>query len=300
MVSTSDITIFDRTQIAINRFRCRPHFENYDFLFQWSKKQLLDRLSDINRRFSMGLHIGSRGCITAQDHDKIDWIATSDLTGSSIDQSHGSFIQADEEFLPIASQSLDLIVSNLNLHSVNDLPGTLLQIKQALKADGLFIASMLGGETLHQLRKVFTDVEIELFGGVSPRISPFADKPQMGDLLQRAGFSLPVVDSEIVTVTYDNIFKLMQDLRHMGEGNAISERNKKHVGKEFFIRAAQKYAELYAESDGRIPASFEVIFLLGWSPHHSQQKPLRPGSAEHSLAEALGGTEYKSGDRAKP
>ena len=146
---------------------------------------------------------------------------------------------------------------------------------------------MLGGETLFELRKIIMEVELSMMGGVSPRIAPFADKPQMGELLQRANFALPIVDSDIITVTYDNTFKLLHDLRGMGEGNAIIKRNKSHIGKEFFMRIAQEYHDQFAESDGRITASFEVIFLLGWTPHSSQQKPLARGSASHSLAEAL-------------
>lgn len=290
--------IFDRACVKRNRQRAQERFDDYSFLFQWSKNHLHDRILDINRRFGSALNIGSRAPILA--HDKIDHITTLDLTRIPFDTNASPYIQASEDFLPIAHKSLDLIVSNLNLHTVNDLPGALLQIKQSLKEDGLFIASILGGETLHELRKIFTETELELYGGISPRIAPFADKPQMGDLLQRAGFALPVVDSDIVTVTYDNIFKLFHDLRGMGEGNAIIARKKSPTSKAFFMRAAQKYHEQFAEEDGRIVASFEVIFLLGWSPHSSQQKPLRPGSAEHSLAEALNTTEIKAGEKAKP
>ncbi len=294
----SDVMIFDRASIKHNRERAQKRFEDHGFLFQWSKNHLHDRILDINRRFERAINIGSREPILA--HDKIDAITTLDITDTPVNSNAYPYIQASEDFLPIAPKSLDLIVSNLNLHTINDLPGALLQIKQSLKDDGLFMASILGGETLHELRKIFTETELELYDGISPRIAPFADKPQMGDLLQRAGFALPVVDSDIITVTYDNVFKLFHDLRGMGEGNAIIERRKTPTSKAFFMRAAQKYHEQFAETDGRIVASFEVIFLLGWAPHSSQQKPLRPGSAEHSLAEALNTTEIKTGDKAKP
>tara|TARA_R110002072_G_scaffold141944_2_gene287262 strand:+ start:785 stop:1699 length:915 start_codon:yes stop_codon:yes gene_type:complete len=296
----NDIMVFDRARICQNRLRASKGFSDFDFLFKWSRNILSDRLYDINRQFPMALHIGSRGGISAQEHDKIDWLSHMDLTPHPVQTMDSPYIQADEEFLPIAQKSLHLVLSNLSLHSVNDLPGALLQIRQSLKEDGLFLASMLGGETLHELRRAMMDIEMELYGGVSPRVAPFADKPQMGDLLQRAGFTLPVVDSEIVTVTYDNVFKLFKDLRGMGEGNAILQRNKQPLSKAFFMRLAEHYHNLYAEKDGRIVASFEVIFLLGWSPHSSQQKPLRPGSAEHSLAEALGATEIKTGERSAP
>ncbi len=205
-------------------------------------------------------------------------------------------VYADEEFFPFADESFDLVLSTLNLHAINDLPGALLQTRKSLKPDGLFLAAMLGGETLHELRHVMTQAEMNIRGGISPRIFPFADKQQMGALLQRAGFSLPVVDSDILTVTYDNVFKLFHDLRYMGEGNAIAARDKTPPGKKFFLEAARLYQEQFAEPDGRITASFEIIFLTGWAPHASQQKPLRPGSAETSLAEALKTHEIKTGD----
>lgn len=205
-------------------------------------------------------------------------------------------IFADEEFLPFANESFDLVLGTLNLHTVNDLPGALLQIRKSLKPDGLFLASMLGGETLYELRQVMTQAEMNTRGGISPRIAPFADKQQMGALLQRAGFNLPVVDSDIITVTYDNIFKLFHDLRYMGEGNAIAARDKTPPGKKLFMEAARLYQEQFAGADGRITASFEIIFLTGWAPHSSQQKPLRPGSAETSLADALSTREIKTGD----
>ena len=291
----NDIQIFDRDLIKQRRARALKNFSDHDFLFEWSKNQISDRLMDVTRNFDLALHIGGR-CPISSKHSKINHLWTMDIT----DQNADGYIQASEEFLPFATQSLDMVMSNLCLHSVNDLPGTLLQIRQSLKPDGLFLASMLGGETLHELRQVLTDTELELYGGISPRISPFADKPQMGDLLQRAGYALPVVDSDIITVTYDNVFKLFADLRGMGESNTILARNKTPVGKEFFMRAAQLYHERHSEPDGRIVASFEVIFLLGWAPHQSQQKPLKPGSAKHSLAEALGTNEITAGEDSTP
>ena len=290
--NVSDILVFDRALIKQNRERASHIFQDHDFLFRWSQTQLSHRLNDINRHFGTALHIGSRAPVM---HGKIKNLVTLDMADGP-----AANIQASEEFLPIAPKSMDLIISNLNLHTVNDLPGTLLQIRNSLKDDGLFIASILGGETLYELRDVITQTELSLFGGVSPRIAPFADKPQMGDLLQRAGLALPVVDSDIITVTYDNVFKLLHDLRGMGESNALLKRNRTLPGKEFFFRVAETYQNKYAEHDGRIVASFEVIFLLGWAPHSSQQKPLRPGSADHSLADALDATEIKTGEKAIP
>ncbi|HEY8190083.1 MAG TPA: methyltransferase domain-containing protein, partial [Micavibrio sp.] len=217
----------------------------------------------------------------------IGTLIASDLSQRRLRQVSGLKIHADEEFLPFAAGSLDLVLSPLALHSVNDLPGTLLQIRQALKPDGLFMAALLGGETLHELRQAAAEAEMNLRGGLSPRIFPFADKPQMGSLLQRAGFSLPVVDSEIVTVTYEDAFKLMRDIRMMGEGNAIIKRDRSYAGKALFMETARLYQERFSGPGGCIEATFEVIFLIGWSPHESQQKPLKPGSATSRLADIL-------------
>ncbi len=296
----SDFAVFDRDRIRFNRLRATRNFERHDFLFEWSKNVLSDRLSDINRQFELGAQLGSRGAFSDMEHPKIDQLFTMDLTPQPVQPTTPPYFVGDEEFLPLKRSALDLILSNLCLHSVNDLPGALLQIRQALKADGLFLACMFGGETLYELRDVMMRAESNIYGGVSPRVFPFADKPQMGDLLQRAGFALPVVDSEIITVTYDHVFKLFHDLRGMGETNAILKRDKRLLSRDFFMEAAKLYQEMYTSDDGRITASFEIIFLLGWSPHESQQKPLRPGSAKTRLADALGTTEIKTGEKANP
>ena len=296
--ANNDILIFDRALIKHKRQRASRKFTDHDFLFRWSKNQLCDRLLDINRHFDTAINIGSR-CPVTLEHSKINQLATMDLMDTPITPC-APYIQGTEEFLPIATKSMDLVLSNLNLHTVNDLPGTIIQIRNTLKNDGLFMASIFGGETLHELRKTIAETELSMFGGISPRIFPFADKPQMGDLLQRAGLNLPIIDSEIITVTYDSVFKLLHDIRGMGESNTILERSKTPLNKEFFMRLAHKYHDNFAESDGRIIASFEIIFLHGWAPHKSQQKPLRPGSAKNSLAEALGSTEIKTGEKTAP
>jgi len=301
MANPVDIIVFDRDLISRRRMRAKANFSKHNFLFRWSKKQLSERLLDINRNFSNALQIGSRGSFIRGKHQKLgDNIITCDLCALPIDDvtcpAAYHYIQSDEEFLPIAPKSMDLVVSNLNLHSTNDLPGALLQIRKTLKEDGLFLAAMLGGETLHELRDAMATTETEMFGSASARVFPFADKHQIGGLLTRTGFALPVIDSDIVTVTYDNVFKLMEDLRGMGESNTILKRNKKPLTKEFFIHLAQNYQDRYSDEDGRIRASFEVISLMGWAPHKSQQKPLPPGSAQCSLAKALGTTEINIGD----
>ena len=302
---SDDMGVFCRDAVRTNRIRCLDSFSEYDFLFEWARKDLTRRLSEVNRRFESCLHIGGRSPVLKSESDgKITHLSVMDIDEAVISasnkQDYDSFVVGHEEFFPFGVETFDLCLSNLCLHSVNDLPGALLQIRKALKPDGLFLSAMLGGETLHELRACLTDAEIEIKGGLSPRVFPFADKQQAGALLQRAGFALPVVDSEIITVTYPHIFKLMNDLRGMGEGNAIKARSSCFTERALFMRAGELYHERYSEPDGRLAASFEIIFMIGWSPHDSQQKPLRPGSAENRLADALGSDEIKTGEKAKP
>ena len=197
-------------------------------------------------------------------------------------------VVADEEALPFADASLDLVVSGLSLQLVNDLPGALVQIRRALKPDGLLLASLLGGATLQELREAWLAAEAEISGGASPRVAPFADVRDMGALLQRAGFALPVVDSETVTVTYANPLALMQEIKAMGASNMLLARRRTPVTRGLLLRAAEIYAERFAGADGRVPATFEILTLTAWAPDESQPKPLRPGSAQTRLADALG------------
>lgn len=282
--------VFDRTLIRRRRARAShrstdPH-KNYDFLHQWAAKEMAGRLSIVKRTFPLALQIGTRCTLPLPDESGIENLLSMDNVKTWDGQRRDALI-GDEEFLPFAPQSLDLAIHLMGLHTVNDSPGTLIQLRRALKPDGLFMGAMFGGETLYQLRDVLTQAEMEICGGLSPRIAPFADKQQMGALMQRAGFALPVVDSELLTVTYDSIFRLFEDLRGMGETAAMYARAKTIPPRQLFARAAELYAQRYAGDDGRIEATFEIIFLSGWAPHESQQKPLRPGSADHSLAEVL-------------
>ena len=292
------VHVFDRARLKTLRNRTTASLSNHDFLLKWSGGELETRLNDIRRSFSRILQIGAKPGLTIPPD--VETLIVQDISRPLLCQSNGMCVEADEEFLPVKPGSLDLVISNLSLHSVNDLPGTLLQIRQALKPDGLFLAAMFGGETLHELRESLVQAEMNLKNGISPRVFPFADKQQMGALLQRAGFTLPVVDSEIVRVTYDNIFKLMHDVRGMGESNVIAAQNKTNPGKMLFMRAGEYYHEHYSDQDGRINASFEIIFLIGWAPHDSQQKPLRPGSAENRLADALKSEEQTTGEKVTP
>jgi len=207
-------------------------------------------------------------------------------------------VAMDEEALPFADLSLDLVVSALSLQFVNDLPGTLIQIRRALKPDGLLLAALIGGETLTELREAFAQAESEVEGGISPRVAPFADLRDMGALLQRAGFALPVVDSDKVIVRYRSVFDLMHDLRRMGATNILHERRRKPLRRATLARMAEIYARRFADVDGRLRATFEIVWLLGWAPHESQQKPLKPGSAARRLADALGAKEISAGEKA--
>ena len=195
----------------------------------------------------------------------------------------------DDETLPLAPESLDLALSALALHFANDLPGVLAQIRRALRPDGLFLAALLGGDTLTELRQSFAAAEVECEGGLSPRVLPFADLRDLGALLQRAGFALPVADVDRVVVRYGDAFALMQDLRRMGATNVLAERRRTPLRRATLLRMAQIYSERFADSDGRIRATFDIVWLSGWAPHESQQQPLKPGSAKASLEEAVKG-----------
>jgi SAM-dependent methyltransferase len=278
----NDILVFDRKAARHHRNRAAAHIKNSDFLFKWCRKEINERLSTIRRDFTSILTIGAR---ERKSHQK----------GITIDiaDSFSPDIIADEDLLPFAPDSFDMVQSNLSLHSVNDLPGALIQIRNVLKPDGLFIGTLLGGETLFELRQSLQEAEMSLTGGIKNRISPVADLKQMGALMQRAGFSLPVIDSEKIIVTYDSLYKLMRDLRHMGESNALINREKHFSSKKLFDMAEKIYKKRFSDTDGKIEATFEVIFLLGWAPHQSQQKPLRPGSAQKRMADALQTSEEK-------
>jgi len=193
----------------------------------------------------------------------------------------------DTETLPLPPESLDLAVSALAFQFVNDLPGVLAQIRRALRPDGLLLAAMLGGDTLTELRQSFAEAEAECEGGVSPRVAPFADLRDVGALLQRAGFALPVTDVDDVVVRYDNVFGLMADLRRMGATNIMIERRRTPTRVATMMRMAQIYSQRFSDPDGRIYATFDVIWLSGWAPHENQPKPLRPGSAKTSLEAAV-------------
>ena len=210
----------------------------------------------------------------------------------------GFAVAADEEALPFRDGSLELVVSALALQFVNDLPGTLAQIRRALKPDGLLLAALAGGDTLGELRQAFAAAEAEVEDGISPRVIPFADVRDMGTLLQRAGFALPVADIDRLTVRYASPIALMHDLRRMGATNPLVERRRRPLGRATLARMMDVYTERFADRDGRIRATFDIVWLSGWAPHESQQKPLARGSARRRLADALGTKEMSAGEKA--
>jgi SAM-dependent methyltransferase len=293
--------VFDNKSVRRNRMKAMGLKKPAFFLMDWAIDNICDRLEVIKRDFATSLVFGHRASKDKiqqlQSVTSLNTIVQADCAPLPKTYGHKevSTLVAEADILPFKSDSFDAIINIMTLHSVNDLPGALIQVNRVLKADGLFIGCFFGGETLFQLRESFMHVESQMKNGVSPRISPFADKQQVGALMQRAGFALPVIDSEIVTVTYENAFALMHDLRHMGEGNSIAARQKQNPGKDFMTAVAEHYQRTYTDSDGRIEANFEIIFTLGWAPHESQQQPLKRGSSEVRLADILDTNEISTG-----
>ena len=270
--------LFDRTLLRIRQARAlRLGAET--FLLHRVVADMDERLQAVLRQFTDAADIGTPG----------DGLRAA-LVARAANVAQIAVPDDEREGLRLAPQSLDLAVSALALQAVNDLPGLLAQINRALKPDGLLLAATLGGDTLTELRQSFAAAEAELDGGVSPRVAPFADLRDIGALLQRTGFALPVTDVDRVVVRYDNAFALMQDLRRMGATNVLVERRRVPLRRATLLRMAAIYAERFSDADGRIRATFEVIWLSGWAPHDSQQKPLRPGSAKASLADAVRGS----------
>ena len=281
--------VFDRSLIRRRLHRARAQgFET--FLVDRVVADLEERIAPVLREFPLALDVGTPTPAAA------DWLRSSGRAGRVVriapTLEPGSIL-ADEEALPVAAERFNLVVSLLSLQAVNDLPGALVQIRRALQPDGLFIGCLLGGSSLTELRQAFTEAEAEIEGGVSPRVAPFADVRDVGSLLQRAGFALPVTDIEPVTVRYRDPFGLFRDLRAMGLTNPLEARRRTPLRRQTLMRAAAIYAERFADPDGRLRATFDILWLSGWAPHDSQQKPLRPGSAKMRLADALKVPEQK-------
>lgn len=279
--------IFDPALALTRRRRAlREAVPGADFLLSAVTDDLLDRLAGITRAFSLAADIATPTDLLARglvDGGHVGGVIRLDrLAAGGVD------IAAPADLLPLRDASLDLIVSALALQSENDLPGILAQARRALKPDGLLMAAMLGGDTLTELRQSFAAAEAEITGGASPRIAPFTEVRAAGSLLQRAGLALPVVDVDRRIVRYDSALHLMRDLRAMGATNALTDRSRRPLTRNILVRAAGVYAERFSDADGRIRATFDILYLSGWAPAASQPKPLKPGSASVRLADALG------------
>jgi SAM-dependent methyltransferase len=290
--------LFDRALLRVRQERARK-LGLTTFLLERVAQDLAERLGAVVRRFEIAVDLGTPADTLRRT------LASRATVGTLIaafagarNVGLGPAVAVDEEALPFAEGSLDLVVSALALQMVNDLPGALVQIRRALKPDGLLLAALLGGDTLTELRQSFASAEAEIEGGVSPHVAPFADVREVGALLQRAGFALPVTDVDRITVRYPSVLALMHDLRRMGATNVLAERRRTPLRRATLLRMAQCYCEAFADPDGRVRATFDIVWLSGWAPHASQQQPLRPGAAQARLADALGVVERPAGEKA--
>ena len=298
--------IFDRGLVRRHRDRAAPLIAAHDELFREVAERLADRLVDVTRGFpralDLGCHHGVLGrCLAGRGG--IDTLVQCDLSFALARRAATTgrpTLVADEELLPFKPASFDLVMSVLSLHWVNDLPGALVQIRRALRPDGLFLAAFLGGDTLGELRAALLEAEMAEESGASPRVSPFADVQDAGALLQRAGFALPVVDRDEIRLAYPSTLALMRALRAMGETNAVMTRRRGPSRRATLARAAALYEARFGQAEDGLPATFQVITMTGWSPHDSQQQPLRPGAAATRLAEALGAREVSAGEKTRP
>jgi SAM-dependent methyltransferase len=292
--------IFDRKLLRDRQSRA-ARLGPATFLLERVADDLAARLSAVLRKFELAVDLGTPS--DAVCHALAERIDTVVAVNPMAAQSAGPglanvlSVAADEEALPFREASLDLVVTALTLQFVNDLPGALIQIRRALRPDGLLLAAMVGGESLVELREAFALAETEIEGGVSPHVAPFADLRDLGALLQRAGFALPVTDVDRVTVRYASPVALMHDLRRMGAGNILAERRKIPLRRATLQRLIEIYAERFADPDGRVRATFDIVWLSGWAPHESQQQPLKPGSARTRLADALRTQEVSAGEK---
>jgi SAM-dependent methyltransferase len=292
--------IFDRALLRRRRQRAGK-MEPATFLLDRVADDVADRLGAVLRRFELALDLGTPGAALRDALTRAGSVGTvvpADALTRAGTTPPDAYVVADEEALPFRDGVFDLVVSALALQFVNDLPGVLVQIRRALKPDGLFLAALMGGETLTELRQSFAAAESEIEGGVSPHVAPFADLRDLGALLQRAGFALPVTDIDRVTVRYASALALMHDLRRMGATNVLLDRRRTPLRRASLFRMAEIYAERFSDADQKVRATFEIVWLSGWAPHPSQQQPLKPGSAQTRLADALGAEELSAGEKA--
>jgi NADH dehydrogenase [ubiquinone] 1 alpha subcomplex assembly factor 5 len=304
---TDPLLVFDRAAVRQRRERAARDWPSHSFLKREIAERLVERLDDVRKDFALALDLGCHGDEVARALDgrrptAIGSLIRADLGYGFAKAARGPSLVADEEALPFAPSSFDLVLSAMSLHWVNDLPGTLIQIARILRPDGLFLGALLGGSTLWQLRQALQSAESEIEGGYSARVSPFADLRDAAGLLQRAGFAMPVADGETIDVEYSDAIALMRDVRAMGESNAVAARRRGLARRATLMRAAEIYNGRFATAGEsgheRVRASFEVLYLHGWAPHASQPKPLRPGSAARRLADALGSVERSAGEKA--
>lgn len=289
--------LFDRPLIAARRRRAiAAAVPGTDFLVDHVAEDIAERLAAVSRRFDTAVAIGGPTDALARavaDTGRAREVLRADVFAAGPDGRRRPDLVLDDERLPFADESLDLVVSGLALQWVNDLPGALVQIRRALRPDGLFLATFIGGDSLMELRRAFLTAESERRGGASPRVAPFADVRDLGGLLQRAGFALPVTDVDRLTLRYPTPFHLMRELAALGAANPLTERPRGLTSPRLLARAAELYADEFSDPDGRVRATITLVSMSGWAPHASQQKPLKPGSAKTRLATALGADEIK-------
>ncbi|MGZ5984808.1 MAG: methyltransferase domain-containing protein [Caulobacteraceae bacterium] len=295
--------LFDRDLHRRRLDRAAPGYGAADFLKARAAADAVERLEAIMRDFPVAVDLGARtGAFAAalaasEAKTKVGALIEADLSHRMLSGRPGPRVQADEERLPFADESLNLVVSLLSLHWTNDPVGALIQIRQALKPDGLFLGALFGGATLTELRQCLTQAEAELLGGAGLHVSPFADVFDGAGLLQRAGFALPVADLDRVTVRYASALELIRDVRAMGESNVLNDRARRPLTRPVLARTVEIYHERFSEPDGRVRATFDIVGLTGWAPHPDQQQPLRPGSAKMRLADALHVKEQPAGEK---
>lgn len=294
-------SLFDKQVLRLRRSRAAKTLMHHDFLLERVASDFAERLVVICRDFEMGAVIGAHTGRIAHHLRSLENVG--DMLQTESDkwlarQLDGDRVVCDEELLPFADGSFDLIVSGLTLQLANDLPGALVQMARALRPDGLLMVALLGGETLWELRDAFVAAELEVKGGVTPRVAPFADIRELGSLLHRAGLALPVADRNVVTVTYSSPIALMHELRMMGATNVLHDRDKKWLNRATLERVLEIYSNKFSEESDRIRATFEIVTLTAWAPDSSQPKPLRPGSARARLADALGTKEHSAREKA--
>ena len=293
-------SIFDSDLRRQRLRRVANDYQTYRFLAERCAQDMGQRLTAINKSFPVIVNLTDQqgvmshviGPLPQSLSGGVTYIEASEI--AEMQGRNGAVkLIADEEIIPFSAGSVDLFLSILTFQHANDLPGVLIQLRRALRPDGLLLAALFGGETLKELRDALSQAEIDLLGGMSPRVFPFADVRDAGGLLQRAGFALPVVDSDVVTVTYGPLIDLLRDLRGMGQSNFLTDRAKKPLTRKFLEKAEAVYRDRHTNSDGKLMATFEILYLTGWAPHESQQQPLRPGTAKARLADALRTKEEK-------